>query len=116
MIPGGSKSTRIEVRISGSDVNPYLAMAAGIASGLYGIENKLELNEMPVVGSGYLSEAQRLPRNLFDATMKMSQSKIAHGLFGSEFVDHFVNTRLWEWRQFQDSVTNWEMQRYFEII
>lgn len=117
VIPGSSKSTRVEARISGSDVNPYLAMAAAVASGLYGIRKELPLKDKPVTGSAYMTEsAVRLPRNLYDATMKMSESKVARELFGDAFVDHFVQTRLWEWRQFQDSVTNWELQRYFEII
>ena len=117
VIPGNSKSTRVEARVPGSDVNPYLAIAAALAAGLYGVKNNLELNTRPIQGSAYLvEEAQRLPRNLYDATMKMSESKIARELFGDVFVDHFVQSRLWEWRQFQDSVTSWELQRYFEII
>ena len=117
VIPGSSKSTRVEVRVPGSDVNPYLAVAATVASGLYGVRKNLSLKEKPVTGSGYLAEnAIRLPRNLHDATIKMQESKIARELFGDAFVDHFAKTRLWEWRQFQDSVTSWEMQRYFEII
>ncbi len=117
VIMGGAKSTRIEVRISGADVNPYLVIAASIASGLYGIKKGLELSDKPIVGSAYKEErGVPLSRNLLDATTRLSQSKIAHELFGDEFVDHFVATRLWEWRQFQDSVTNWELKRYFEII
>ncbi len=117
VIAGGAKSTRVEARVPGSDVNPYLAIAATVASGLYGVKNNLELKTKPVTGSAYLNkDAARLPRNLYDSTMKMSDSKLARELFGDMFVDHFVKTRLWEWRQFQDSVTNWELQRYFEII
>jgi glutamine synthetase len=117
VIPGSSKSTRLEVRISGSDVNPYLAVAAATAAGLYGVRKQLQLKDKPITGSAYLAEGvTRLPRNLYDATMKMTESKVARELFGDTFVDHFANSRLWEWRQFQDSVTNWELQRYFEII
>jgi glutamine synthetase len=117
VISGSEKSTRLETRVPGSDINPYLAVAACLASGLYGIEKNLELKDAPVTGSAYHAEkAERLPRNLYEATMKLQESKIARELFGEEFVDHFVKTRLWEWRQFQDSVTNWELQRYFEII
>jgi glutamine synthetase len=114
-IPGGAKSTRLETRVSGSDVNPYLAIAAALASGLYGIEKKLPL-EPATTGSGYAAKGKRLPRNLNEAADKMHASKIARELFGETFVDHFAATRQWEWRQFQMSVTNWEMQRYFEII
>jgi glutamine synthetase len=98
-------------------VNPYLALAACIGSGLYGVEKGLGLKSKPVVGSAYReSSIPRFPRNLQDATQKMADSKIANEIFGETFVDHFVKTRVWEWRQFQDSVTNWELQRYFEII
>ena len=116
-IPGSSKSTRLETRVPGSDVNPYLAVAACIASGLYGVEKDLALKHKPVNGSAYLdASAERLPRNLVEATQKMADSKIANELFGEAFIEHFAKTRMWEWRQFQDSVTSWELQRYFEII
>ncbi len=117
VIPGSSKSTRLETRVPGSDVNPYLAVAACIATGLYGVEKNLQLTSKPIVGSAYTeASVQRFPRNLQEATLKLQESKVARELFGDEFVDHFVQTRLWEWRQFQDSVTQWELQRYFEII
>lgn len=117
VIPGSAKSTRLETRVPGSDVNPYLAIAACLASGLYGIERNLPLQDKPVRGNAYRdSEATRFPRNLLEATERMADSKRAHELFGSGFVEHFVQTRRWEWRQFQESVTNWELQRYFEII
>jgi glutamine synthetase len=60
--------------------------------------------------------AERLPRTLQEATERLADSKLAHTLLGEDFVDHFVRTRQWEWRQFQDAVTSWELQRYFEII
>jgi len=117
VIPGSSKSTRLEVRVPGSDVNPYLAIAACIAGGLHGIEKGLKLEDTPIQGSAYHdANAIRLPRNLHDATLKLSESTIARDFFGDEFVDHFVKTRQWEWARFQDSVTSWELQRYFEII
>lgn len=116
-IPGSAKSTRLETRVPGSDVNPYLAIAACLASGLYGIERKLELRDAPVVGSAYHDKtAERLPRNLQEATARMQDSKLARELFGHAFVEHFAATRQWEWRQFQDAVTDWETRRYFEII
>jgi glutamine synthetase len=117
VIPGSPKSTRLETRSPGADVNPYLAMAAAIAAGLYGIENNLKLEQPPTRGDNLDTDRiARLPRNLKDATAKLKSSKIAPKLFGEEFVDHFVRTREWEWRQFQDAVTDWEMRRYFEII
>jgi glutamine synthetase len=117
VIAGSSKSTRIEVRVPGSDVNPYLAVAASLAAGLYGIEQGLELTAKPVVGSAYVeSDVPRFPNNLLDATRKLADSRIAREILGTELVDHFVATREWEWRQFQDAVTDWETRRYFEII
>jgi glutamine synthetase len=117
VIPGSSKSTRLETRVSGSDVNPYISIAAALACGLYGIEHKLELRDVPVVGNGYAKEdAIRLPANLKEAAEKMAGSKVAREVLGDAFVDHLTQTRLWEWRQFQSVVTDWEMRRYFEII
>ena len=117
VIPGSNKSTRLETRVGGADINPYLALAASIATGLYGIENELEPEFDPIVGNGYeAKDAPRLPSNLFEASERLSQSKIARELFGDAFVDHFVNTRLWEWRQFQQAVTTWELERYFELV
>lgn len=117
VIPGSAKSTRLESRVPGSDVNPYLAIAACIASGLYGIRKNLRLEASPVTGSAYRDcEARRLPRNLGEAAQAMAGSTLARELFGEAFTEHFSRTRLWEWRQFEDSVTGWEMERYLEII
>ncbi len=117
VIPGSPKSTRVEIRVPGSDVNPYLAIAAATAAGLYGVEHGLPLDTAPVQGSAYLvKDAERLPRTLQEATQRLSDSALARELLGDAFVDHFVRTRQWEWRQFQDAVTSWELQRYFEII
>lgn len=117
VIPGSEKSTRLETRIPGSDVNPYLAIAAALASGLYGIEKGLKLDTPMTRGNAYKDDkAKRIPSNLRDATERMNQSKIANELFGQTFIAHFARTREWEWRQFQESVTSWEMERYFELI
>ncbi len=117
VIPAGPKSTRVEVRVSGSDINPYLALAASIGAGLWGIAKELPLEDAPVQGSAYMVEkAVRLPRTLQEATRGLSESKLAREILGEEFVDHYVRTREWEWRQFQDAVTDWERRRYFEGI
>ncbi|MBK0379031.1 glutamine synthetase family protein [Mucilaginibacter segetis] len=109
--------TRLETRIPGSDTNPYLAMAAALASGLYGIKNKLELDIKPTTGNGYQNKSSgQLASNLFDAATAMQQSAIAKELFGNDFVEHFTQTRLWEHRQYAKSVSDWELKRYFEII
>jgi glutamine synthetase len=114
---GGSKSTRLETRVVGSDSNPYLAMAACLASGMYGIRNKMKLSILPTKGSGYADKSNgTLPKNLFEATQAMKTSAVAQELFGQKFVEHFTATRDWEWRQYSKSVTDWELRRYFEII
>jgi glutamine synthetase len=117
ILAGGSGSTRLETRVVGSDSNPYLAMAACLAAGLYGIENKLPLTTEATVGNGYANTKNGiLPRNLWEATQAMKSSALARQLFGDTFVDHFTATREWEWRQFSKVVTDWEIKRYFEII
>jgi glutamine synthetase len=116
-LPLNSKSTRLETRVVGSDVNPYLAMAACLAAGLYGVKNKLSLEVPPTKGNGYENTSNGvLPGNLKEASDAMRASELAKELFGERFVDHFTMTRDWEWREFQKQVTDWEMKRYFEII
>jgi glutamine synthetase len=116
-LPGGAASTRLETRVVGSDANPYLAMAACLAAGLYGIRHQLKLEVAATKGSGYADKRNGvLPRNLWEATQAMKISPVAKELFGEAFTDHFVRTREWEWRQFGQAVTDWEMKRYFEII
>jgi glutamine synthetase len=117
VLAGDPKSTRLETRVVGSDSNPYLAMAACLASGLYGIKNKLKLKTQPTKGSGYADTKNGLlPKNLWEATQAMKGSAMANELFGENFVNHFTGTREWEWRQFSKVVTDWELKRYFEII
>jgi len=117
IINPSEKATRVELRVPGSDVNPYLAMAAALASGLYGIEQQLNLTIPPTKGNGYQNTAHgTLPPDLKTATSAMKSSKLARELFGDAFVDHFCKTREWEWQQFAASVTDWELKRYFEII
>ena len=92
-------------------------MAGCLAAGLYGIKNKLPLNQSPTTGNGYLDISNgRLPATLDEATKKMKQSAIAREILGDTFVDHFTGTREWEWRQHLRVVTDWELKRYFEII
>ncbi len=117
ILSGSAKSTRLETRVVGSDVNPYLSMAACLASGLYGIEHNLQLSTPETIGNGYKDfKNGTLPTNLWEATQQMKNSNIARNLFGDGFVDHFCNTREWEWREFNAQVTDWERNRYFEII
>ena len=116
-LPGSKKATRLETRVCGSDVNPYLAMAACLAAGLFGIENKLKLEIAPTKGNGYEETKNGiLPGSLKEATEKMKNSDLAVKLFGNTFTDHFIKTREWEHRQYAQEVTDWELKRYFEII
>ena len=117
VLNGDEKATRLEMRVAGSDTNPYLAMSAALASGLYGIKHGLKLDTAPEKGDAYSSKAAvPLPSTLMDATQRMKQSPIANELFGEAFTQHFINTREWEWREFAATVTDWELKRYFEII
>ncbi|MBS1914943.1 MAG: glutamine synthetase [Bacteroidetes bacterium] len=117
VLPSGSSSARLETRVVGSDSNPYLAMAGCLASGLYGIKNKLKLKTPQTIGNGYADKKNGiLPGNLWSATQAMKSSDIAQELFGKDFVEHFTGTREWEWRQFSKVVTDWELKRYLEII
>ena len=117
VINNSSKACRLETRVVGSDVNPYLAMAAALASGLYGIKNKLELTQPPTIGNGYNDFSNgHLPRTLEEATTSMKNSEVSKQIFGEKFTDHFIGTRVWEWKQHLKTVTDWEFRRYFEII
>lgn len=116
-LPGNVKATRLETRVVGSDTNPYLALSACLAAGLYGVKNKLSLDKEATTGNGYKDLSNGiLPGNLHEATLKMKTSPIAAELFGASFVEHFTLTREWEWKQYAKVVTDWEMKRYFEII
>jgi glutamine synthetase len=118
VIQGGRKSQRVEYRIAAADINPYLAIAVAIGSGLWGIEHRIEPDE-PVTGNAYdrkLPTKRQLPRTLSEAADRLSHSKAAQELFGAPFVAHFAASREWEERQFRRAVTDWELARYFEII
>jgi glutamine synthetase len=116
VIAGSPKATRLETRCPGADVNPYLAMAAVIAAGLHGVEKGLKLGA-PITGTNAGAEhIPRAPRTLIETTRIFQKSAIARDWLGDTFVDHFAATREWEWRQWLDAVTDWEMKRYFEII
>jgi len=117
VIAGSPKSTRLETRAPGADINPYLAVAACIAAGLDGIERKLPLATPPIEGTNRGAEdVARAPRTLIETTRIFRASERARVWFGDAFVEHFAATREWEWRQWQDAVTDWERKRYFEII
>jgi len=117
-IPGKPKAQRVEYRISAADINPYIAISAALASGLWGMENRIEPDD-PVQGNAYdvrIDEDRQLPATLFDAATRLKSSGAARELFGDAFVDHYAATREWEEREFRKHITDWEMDRYFEII
>lgn len=118
VIPGSAKSQRVEFRVAAADANPYLALAAALGSGLYGIEHKIEPEPM-IEGNSYdrkHPEALQLPRTLWEAAQRLKQSKAAREYFGEAFVQHFAASREWEEREFRKHITDWELARYFEII
>lgn len=118
VIKGGPHSQRVEYRIAAADINPYIALAAAIGSGLWGIENRIE-PDAPIVGNAYDREhpkKRRLPGTLTEAAERLLASKPARALFGDEFVEHHAATRQWEEREFRKAITSWELSRYFEII
>ncbi|MFK7977339.1 MAG: glutamine synthetase family protein, partial [Halioglobus sp.] len=118
VIPGSAKSQRVEYRLGSADANPYIALAAALGAGLMGIENGWEPEE-PVSGNAYEQshpEHLALPQTLHEAAQRLRNSTAARDLFGPEFVEHYATTREWEEREFRKHITDWEMQRYFEII
>ena len=110
----GSKAIRIECRVGGADLNPYLAFAALLAAGLAGIEQKLEL-EPPFVGDAYYGKALReVPKTLREATELMKNSKMLRAAFGDEVIDHYVHNAEWEQFEYDRRITDWELKRGFE--
>ncbi len=109
-----TKGVRVECRIGGADLNPYLAYAALIAAGLQGIEDKLEL-EPAFSGDAYLGKKLReVHKTLRDATAALKKSKILSAAFGQGVIDHYVHTAEWEQFEYDRRVTDWELKRGFE--
>ena len=106
---------RVECRVPGGDVNPYLALAAIVAGGLHGIEHGLEL-EPEFVGSAYDSDKPRLPTTLREAAGLFSASKVTRDAFGDEVVEHYENMARVELEAFDSAVTDWERYRGFERL
>ncbi len=120
IIPGHEKSQRVEYRVTGAEVNPYLALAVALGSGLYGIEQQLEPIDI-IHGNAYdpnniNHDLEPFSRNLSDAVNKLEKSQIARELLGTDFVDHFCLSRKWEVEQYNKSVNTWQLERYFELI
>ena len=109
-----SKAIRVECRVGGSDLNPYLAMAALIAAGIDGIERKLEL-EPAFVGDAYgAREVREIPRTLRSAAVALSGSAMLRDAFGDDVVDHYVRAAEWEQEEYDRKITDWEVARGFE--
>jgi glutamine synthetase len=115
-VVGHGKALRIEARIPGADINPYLAYAAALASGLDGIRNQIE---PPAIFEGDVYSAKHLPqvpRTLSAAIAALESSAFARQAFGDDVVDHYLHFFKTEQAAFDRAVTNWERARYFEQI
>jgi glutamine synthetase len=118
IIAGDEKSQRMEYRVAASDANPYIVLAAAIASGLWGLENTGSIDRL-VEGNAYEQEFKdelKFPTSLWDSAQRLKQSQMAKDWFGEAFVSHYAATREWEEREFRKHVSQWELERYFEII
>lgn len=118
VINSNPKAARLEHRLAGADANPYIAVAASIAAGLWGIENRVE---PPALCRGNAYELHGgdvtvLPWTLEEAVEALDGGTLARELLGREFVDHFVATRRWELECARSAVTDWERARYLEMI
>jgi glutamine synthetase len=114
-VVGHDASLRVETRIPGGDVNPYLALAALVVAGLYGIDHELPLGE-PFVGNAYEADASHVPTSLAEALGLFEESTIARAAFGDEVVDHYANAARLEVAAFSRAVTDWERFRGFERL
>ncbi len=112
---GRGAAARMENRIPGADVNPYLALAAMIAGGLHGIENELELEE-ELVGNAYTSDRPKVPTTMGAARDLFAASALARSALGDDVVDHYLNMADVELRAYNAAVTDWELRRGFERL
>jgi glutamine synthetase len=112
---GHGEALRIENRLPGADVNPYLALSAMIAAGLHGIDSELDLGP-PCEGNAYAADLPRVPGTLGAARDLFAQSEVARDAFGAEVVDHYVNHARVELAAFEAAVTDWERYRGFERL
>ncbi len=111
---GGTKGIRIECRIGGADLNPYLAFAALIAAGLAGIDEKLELQK-PFEGDAYAgAKLPEIPKTLREAIEHMRKSKMLLSAFGKDAIAHYLHTAEWEQFEYDRRITDWELHRGFE--
>ena len=110
----GTKAIRIECRVGGADLNPYLAFAALIATGMAGVDEKLEIGA-PHAGDAYGGKAlPEVPKTLRDATAALDRSELLRKALGDAVVDHYVHTAKWEQFEYDRRITDWELMRGFE--
>ncbi|MFN8164100.1 MAG: glutamine synthetase family protein [Solirubrobacterales bacterium] len=114
-VVGHGEGLRVENRLPGADVNPYLALSAMIAAGLHGVERELPL-EPVFEGDAYKSDKPRVPHNIYDARDAFAASPVAAEAFGSEVVEHYLNRAGVEIDAFEAAVTDWERYRGFERL
>jgi glutamine synthetase len=114
-VVGHDEALRVENRLPGADVNPYLALSAMIAAGLRGIERELPLEE-PFEGNAYESDKPRVPQNIYAARDAFADSELAADAFGSEVVEHYLNRARVEIEAHESAVTDWELFRGFERL
>ena len=112
-LAGHGSSIRIECRVPGADVNPYLAFAALVGAGLYGIKNKLKLEE-PYSGNIYEKKVREVPKTLNEAIQLAKKSKLLPEIFHSEVLEHYIHAAEWEQKDYDISVNDWQLRRYFE--
>ena len=124
-ITRGPRQTRIEHRVAASDANPYLVVAAVLAGGLAGLTEEIEPPEpTPTLNWGVPAKVPKLPTTILSAAAALEADDRLTKLLGPDFVDHWVNTRRWEWLMFHTTggdpaapdVTDWELNRYFEFV
>ena len=110
-----SKGVRIECRVGGADLNPYLAFAALIAAGLDGVEKKMEL-EPVFSGDAYDTKraAREIPKTLRDALALLDKSSFLRNAMGDDVIDHYLHTGRWEQFEYDRRITDWEVKRGFE--
>ena len=116
-ITGKPSAQRVEYRAPGADANPYLAIAAALGSGLWGIEHEIEPTA-PITGNAYdveLPDSLQFPRHLSDSAQRFRHSTAAKALFGEAFVNDLATLREWEARENNRHISSWHLQRYFEL-
>jgi glutamine synthetase len=114
-VVGHGAGKRVECRVGGADLNPYLALSAMIAGGLHGVDNALTL-EPPCSGNAYVTDHPRVPQTLREARGLFATSQVARDAFGDEVVDHYLNYARIEIEAFDAAVTDWERFRGFERL